>query len=335
LALRAGFSPERILFTGTSVRDDELSFLLKSEVTINVDSMSQLHRLLKIVVPERLSVRINPEIGAGHHSHCVTAGRDSKFGLWEEDATNAYSEAKSAGVERFSIHMHIGSGILDIEPFVLAIVKLLSIAASVKDRLGVDFESINVGGGLGVPHEPEEKIFDLDLFSDGVLNLFRKKTEEYGFGEPYFCLEPGRYIMSDAGILLTRVNTVKITPFKKFVGVDAGFNTLVRPTMYGSYHHVILANRSDSAEEEKCDLVGPICESGDILAKGRRLPKIKEGDLLAVLNAGAYGFSMSSQYNSRPRAAEVLVRDGEYALVRKRETFKDLLANQRIARWLK
>jgi diaminopimelate decarboxylase len=132
------------------------------------------------------------------------------------------------------------------------------------------------------------------------------------------------------------VNTVKTTPFKKFVGVDAGFNTLIRPTMYGSYHHMLVANKLGSPkEEETYDVVGPICESGDALALDRRLPKIEEGDLLAVLNAGAYGFAMSSQYNARPRAAEVLVKNGKYTLVRERETFDDLLSGQRVAEWLK
>jgi diaminopimelate decarboxylase len=134
---------------------------------------------------------------------------------------------------------------------------------------------------------------------------------------------------------LTAVNTVKTTPFKKFAGVDAGFNTLVRPTMYGSYHPVLVANKLGSSEEETYDVVGPICESGDALARDRRLPKIEEGDLLAVLNAGAYGFAMSSQYNARPRATEILVKNGKYTLVRERETFDDLLSGQRVAEWLK
>jgi diaminopimelate decarboxylase len=148
-------------------------------------------------------------------------------------------------------------------------------------------------------------------------------------------VEPGRYLVSNASILLTAVNTVKTTPFKKFIGVDAGFNTLVRPTMYGSYHHIIVANKLNSPDEETCDVVGPICESGDALAKDRRLPKIQEGDLLAVLNAGAYGFAMSSQYNARPRAAEVLVENGRYTVVREREKSDDLMLHQKVAEWLK
>ena len=335
IALKAGFPPERILFTGTSVRNDELKFLVNSNVTVNVDSLSQLDRLLNMAVPSLLSVRANPEIGAGHHNHVITAGKHSKFGVWEEDALKAYETAKKAGVERFGIHMHVGSGVLDVEPFVLALEKLLSIAKRVRDQVGVEFEFIDMGGGLGVPYKPEDKELDLTLFSDTVLALFSRRIDEYGLGKPFFCVEPGRYLVCDAGVLLTAVNTVKTTPFKKFVGVDAGFNTLIRPTMYGSHHHMLVANKLGSPEEETYDVVGPICEPGDALARDRRLPKIEEGDLLAVLNAGAYGFAMSSQYNARPRAAEVLVKNGKYTLVRERETFDDLLSGQRVAEWLK
>jgi len=335
LALKAGFSPEKILFTGTSVRDDELKFLLDSKVTINIDSLSQLERLLKMATPSLLSVRINPEVGAGHHEHCITAGRDSKFGIWEDDAVKAYKTAKEAGVERFGIHMHIGSGILTIDPFVRATEKLLSIAKEIHNQTGIAFEFIDVGGGLGVPYKPEEEELDLNLFSDTLLGLFKKRIREYGLGEPIFCVEPGRYIVCDAVVLLTAVNTVKVTSFRKFLGVDAGFNTLIRPAMYGSYHPIIVANKLNLPDENVYDIAGPLCESGDLLAKDRRLPKIQEGDLLAVLNAGAYGYVMSSQYNSRPRAAEVLVKDGKYALIRKRESLKDLAMGQRFVEWLK
>jgi diaminopimelate decarboxylase len=331
MALATGFPAERILFTGTSVRNDELKFLVDSNVTVNVDSLSQLDRLLQITVPPVLSVRVNPEIGAGHHDHCITAGKTTKFGLWESNALKAYAKAKKAGVERFGIQMHVGSGVLNVKPFLLALDKLLSVAKKVHDEVGVSFEFVDMGGGLGVPYKPEEQELDLSLFSKKVLSLFKRKITEYGFGEPFFCVEPGRYLVCDASVLLTTVNTAKETPFKKFVGVDAGFNTLVRPTMYGSYHHVLVANKLDATEKEIYDVVGPICESGDVLAKDRRLPKIQEGDLLAVLNAGAYGYSMSSQYNARPRAAEVLVKNGNFALIRERDSLDDLMSGQRMA----
>ncbi|MCW4009971.1 MAG: diaminopimelate decarboxylase [Candidatus Bathyarchaeota archaeon] len=335
-ALTSGFTPDRILFTGTSVRTDELKFLVDSNVTINIDSQSQLDRLLQISVPKTLSVRVNPEVGAGHHDHCITAGKQSKFGIWEPDVLTAYETAKKAGVGKFGIHMHIGSGILEVKPFLGALEKFLSVAKRVHEQVGVDFEFIDVGGGLGVPYKPEDKPLDLQVFSDKVLSLFKARTSQYGLGEPFFCMEPGRYLVADACVLLTAVNTIKKTPFKKFAGVDAGFNTLLRPAMYGSYHGILVANKMFATEEEKYDVAGPICESGDLLAKDRRLPILEEGDLLAVLNAGAYGYSMSSQYNTRPRAAEVLLNDGKCKLVREREHLDDLTRGQRqSAEWSK
>jgi len=334
LALEAGFEPENILYTGTSVRSDELQFLVDWEVTINADSLSELERLLQIRVPKAVSVRVNPEVGAGHHEHVITAGKMSKFGIWEEDVVEAYRIAKEAGVDRFGMHMHIGSGVLTVEPFMLAAEKLLKIARLVHEKVGVDFEFIDFGGGIGVPYTPDEKPLDLDLYAKGVLDLYRQRTAEYGLGEPHFCVEPGRFIVCDAATLLTAVNTVKVTPLRKFVGVDAGFNTLIRPAMYGSYHPIVVANKLNEPEDETYDIAGPLCESGDIFARDRKLPKIQEGDLMAILNAGAYGFSMSSQYNSRPRCPEVLVNEGEHALVRERETFKNLTAGQKYPYWL-
>ncbi len=165
----------------------------------------------------------------------------------------------------------------------LAVEKLLSIAKRVHEEVGIEFEFIDIGGGLGVPYKPEDKELDLSEFSTKVVSMFKAKVKEYGLGKPFLCVEPGRYLVCDASILLTTVNTVKETPSKKYVGVDAGFNTLVRPTMYGSYHPIIVANKVAQADKETYDVVGPICESGDALAKDRQLPKIEEGDLLAVL----------------------------------------------------
>ena len=329
MGLSSGFTSDRILFTGTSVRNDELKMLVDANITINIDSQSELDRLLKITVPSMISVRINPEIGAGHHDHCITAGSESKFGLWEEDAIKAYATAKKARVERFGIHMHIGSGILNVEPFVLAVEKMLQTAKKIHDNVGIDFEFIDVGGGFGIPYRPEDKGLDLNEFANKVVVQFKNRVKEYDLGKPFLCIEPGRYIVCDASILLTTVNTIKVTPSRKYVGVDAGFNTLIRPTMYGSYHSILVANKLGKADKETYDIAGPICESGDLLAKERALPTIKEGDLLAVLNAGAYGFSMSSQYNSRPRPAEVMIRQGKSVIVREREQLADLTVKQR------
>lgn len=334
-AVETGFPHDRILFTGTSVTTDDLEYLLSKRVMINIDSLSQLERMLKIGVPEILSSRINPELGAGHHKHVITGCKESKFGIWEKNASKAYQIAKKAGVKKFGIHMHIGSGIMDADTLEKAADKLLSIAKAVHDNFDVAFDFVDFGGGIGVPYRPEEKEVDLELFSDRLVGLFKARVAEYSLGEPELWLEPGRYLVADAGVLLTRVNTLKFTPFRRFAGIDAGFNTLIRPVMYGSYHHVLVANKLNQPSTEEYDLAGPLCESGDILARERLLPQLSEGDLLAVLNAGAYGFSMSSQYNSEPRPAEVLVNKGRYELIRKRESFQDLLKGQRMAGWLK
>jgi len=335
LALKSGFPSEKILFTGTSVTDDELRFLLNSGVKINIDSISQLRRLLKMVTPDFISIRVNPEIGAGHHEHVITAGKQSKFGLWEDDLLKAYEIARAHGVRQFGLHMHIGSGVLNIEPFALAVERLLQIGKRVHDTLNISFDLVDIGGGFGVPYRPEEKALDIGLFSDKILALIKQRLEEYGLGEPTLGFEPGRYIVAEAGILLSAVNTIKTTPFKKYAGIDAGFNTLIRPALYGSYHHIVVANKMNENPCEVYDIAGPLCESGDILGRDRRLPELQEADLLAILNAGAYGFAMSSQYNSRPRPAEILVNRGRDALVRNRETLEDLLTGQEFAPWLK
>ncbi|MEM1589766.1 MAG: diaminopimelate decarboxylase [Candidatus Bathyarchaeia archaeon] len=335
LALKAGFNPHEILYTGINVGDEELKYILDNKVMVNVDSLSQLKRLLKLGVPEVLSIRINTEHGAGHHEYVVTAGKSAKFGMDENSALEAYRIAKNAGVKRFGIHMHIGSGIMDETPYIKSGMRLLENAWKISAELGISFDFIDFGGGIGVPYKPEDRELDLDTFCSRLVEMFRSKLAEFSLGEPELWIEPGRFIVAEAGVLLTRVNVVKLLPHKKFVGVDAGFNTLVRPAMYGAYHHIVVANKLDEQPTEVYDVVGPICESGDVLAKDRTLPKICEGDLLAVLNAGAYGFSMSSQYNSRPRPAEVLVKGDEYALIREAETFEDLIRKQRVAEWLR
>jgi len=329
-SLMAGFEPERILYTGNNVTNSELRFAVDAGVMINVDSRSQLRRLAEIA-PEglRISFRVNPLVGAGHHEHCITGGEMSKFGIMESEAAEVYSLAVDMGFEPVGIHAHIGSGILDPEPFMLAVESLMDIAGRVSEESGVEFDFIDFGGGLGIPYRPEEEPLDIEEFASRITGLFREKLSEYGLGKPVMCLEPGRYIVGDASYLLTRVNTVKES-YRRFAGVDAGFNTLLRPAMYGSYHHILVADRPLDEAVEEIDIAGNVCESGDLFARDRKLPEIHEGDVLAVMNAGAYAFSMASQYNSRPRPAEVLVRDGESEVVRERETFADLLSKQTV-----
>jgi diaminopimelate decarboxylase len=328
-SLLAGFDPSRILYTGNNVTDEELKFAVKSGVRINLDSISQLKRLSKI--PEAqgmdISFRVNPMVGAGHHDHCITGGPLSKFGIMEEEAVDVYKMAIDFGFKPVGIHTHIGSGILDPEPFLLAVRTLMDIAGRVKQGTDITFEFIDFGGGIGIPYTPDETKLNIKNFAEKITDLYKDKLNEYGLGRPTMCIEPGRYLVGDASMLLTRVNTIKES-YRKFIGVDAGFNTLLRPTMYGSYHHVLAAKKPLAEPTQKIDIAGDVCESGDLFARDRPMPDIEEGEILAILNAGAYAFSMSSQYNSRPKAAEILVSKDETNIIRERETFSDLFTKQ-------
>lgn len=330
-ALMAGFQPERILYTGNNVTSEELKFAVDAGVRLNLDSISMLERLAKIPGAEgmEISFRVNPMVGAGHHDHCITGGELSKFGIMEQEAVEVYQKAHDLGFKPVGIHTHIGSGILDPEPFKLAVQVLMDVAGRVHKEAGVTFEFIDFGGGLGIPYTPEEGLLDIEKFAQEIVALYQAKLAEHDMGNPTLCIEPGRYIVGDASYLLTQVNTVKQS-YRKFIGVNAGFNTLLRPTMYGSYHHILVADKPGAKPVEKIDVAGNVCESGDLFARDRPLPEIKEGDILAIMNAGAYAFSMTSQYNSRPLPAEVMVCNGDIDVIRERENFADLFRKQNI-----
>jgi len=286
-----------------------------------------MRKLLGKTTPETVSLRVNPEVGAGHHEHVITAGPDVKFGVWESQALEAYQMALDEGVRNFGIQMHIGSGIMDVENYIKAVGRLLEIAKHIHEVTGIDFSFIDLGGGIGVPYRPEEKQLNLDEFVGTLFRFIEEKLVDYGLGLPEIWLEPGRYLVAESGVILTRVTTLKSNPGRVFVGVDAGFNTLIRPAMYGSYHHILNASAMNN-QTQKYDVYGPLCESGDIFARDRDIPTVCEDDLLAIMNAGAYGFSMSSNYNSRTRPAEVGVMAGEARLIRRRETLEGLLKGQ-------
>ncbi len=330
-AKKMGFAGDRILFTGNNVTNDELKFVVDEGAVVNLDSISALNRLAEIIDPDglKISFRVNPMVGAGHHDHCITGGVMSKFGIMDVEAVEAYELAKDLGFKPVGMHSHIGSGILDPEPFKLAIESTMDIAGKVHQDAGVDFEFVDFGGGVGIPYTPDEEVLDLDKFAKENITLFKQKLKEYDMGNPTMYLEPGRYLVGDASVLLVRVNSVKQS-YRKFIGVDAGFNTLLRPAMYDSYHHIVVANKMNAPETQEVDIAGNVCESGDLFARDRRMPDVEEGDLLAILNAGAYGFTMSSNYNSRPKTPEVLVDNGKCHLVREKETFEDLFNKQHI-----
>lgn len=323
--LRAGFNPERIMYTGVNVSTAELKAVAALRVPINIDSFSELERLAMIDPNLPISIRVNPEVGAGHHEKVVTGARSTKFGIPKDRIVEAYAEAVQLGFRPRGLHCHIGAGVQVVEPFVHATEVLVSIAQKIEKELGQRLEFIDIGGGIGIPYHPEDHAMDLDLLAESITSLIKNGTSA-----KHIVLEPGRYIIADSTVLLTTVVDVKETPDKNFAGVDAGMNTLVRPAFYGSFHHVAVANMFDRPGEVTYDVVGPICESGDHLARERLLPKVEEGDVIAVYDAGAYGFTMASNYNMRPLPREVLVHKGTANIIREKETVEDLMRNQRI-----
>ncbi len=340
--MKAGISPEKIIFTGNMFTNVDFDFAVKHGIIVNLDSISQLKRLVKAYeknnIPasnyQVISFRINPEFGAGHHVHTITAGKNIKFGILDDQVLEAYSMAKKEGFTKFGIHMHIGSGIINAMDYEKAAIKFLSFIKQLVEELNVTFDFVDFGGGLGIPYRPEEDPLDLTLYKDSVIKPFKQFITSMNIAPPKFKIEPGRYLSAEASILIVEINTIKDNGYKMFAGVDAGFNTLVRPTMYGSYHHIIPCAKSEIQGTKIYDITGPICESGDVLGRDRELPLLSEGDYLAILDAGAYGFVMSSQYNSRPRPAEILINQGKTYIVRKAESYEDLMHNEVIPKYL-
>ena len=322
--LKAGFTPDRIMYTGVNVSNEELKAVTDLGVMVNIDSLSELERLAKIRGSLPVSFRITPGVGSGHSEKVVTGAKGSKFGIPLKDAIGAYVRAKELGFEPKGIHVHIGSGGQSTEPFMEATEILIEITNQLKEK-GIDLEFIDIGGGIGVPYRPNEPEMDVDELGSNITETILEETDV-----KKVILEPGRYIVCDTTVLLTRCVDVKDAGVKKYIGVDAGFNTLVRPAMYGSHHHVAIGNKFGKACTAKYDVVGPICESGDHLAHDRALPDPEEGDVIVVYDAGAYGFSMSSNYNSRPLCREVLVNEGKAELIRDSERIEEQWRHQRI-----
>jgi diaminopimelate decarboxylase len=322
LGVRLGFPKERILFTGSSVSDEEMRFVRELGVLVNVDSLSQLRRYGRMFPGTEVSIRVNPGIGAGHHGYAVTGGV-TKFGVYLDQLDRALDIVREYNLRVVGLHTHIGSGILDPEPYLRAVEVLLDVA-----RRFSSLEFIDIGGGFGVPYRPGERPLDIAYLGSRVSEMVEEFSRRYGHVR--LRVEPGRYLVATAGVLLVRVVDVKEVEVggtrRVFVGVDSGMNHLIRPALYGAYHEVVAATKADRPRELVADVVGNVCESGDVLATGVSLPGVEEGDVLAIMNAGAYGYTMSSNYNMRPRPAEVVVRGGEVRLSRRRETFEDLVS---------
>jgi diaminopimelate decarboxylase len=327
---------EKLLFNGSSKTPADLALAVYKDVKVSVDSLEELHQLDGAAKAAgkitKIAFRVNPALEVPTHPKIATGLATSKFGIPHKEIPGAYREALSCtNVRPVGIHCHIGSQILDIEPFIRAAEVMVGIAAKLTD-MGVQLEFIDLGGGLGISyrHDTDPAPTPEDYAAE-VVPVFSAGVKACGIS-PELWVEPGRSLVADSTVLLTRVNSIK-SAHKKFVNVDAGFNLLIRPAMYDAYHEVIVANKADAPLTTEYTVTGPICETGDILAPDRKLPDLAAGDIIAVLDTGAYGFSMSSQYNCRPRCPEVLVREGEAALMREGENTGDITARMQRPLW--
>tara|TARA_Y100000310_G_scaffold345267_1_gene463237 strand:+ start:2005 stop:3165 length:1161 start_codon:yes stop_codon:yes gene_type:complete len=308
LARRAGFKIENSIYTAVNPTNSDLKKALDSKIIINCDDISIFKRLLKIGTPEIISFRINPGFGKGKFPSIVVGGHGTKFGMNEDLAREAYKLAKKNGIKRFGIHMMTGSGVNYQEYFTELTNTIQEIAKRIENSVNIEFEFMDIGGGIGVPYEPHEKHLDIEAIGRSVEKAFKHKAK--------LMIEPGKYIVAESGTLLTTVTTIK----NNFIGVDAGMGTLIRPALYGAYHPILLANNIDAEFTQEANIVGPICENTDFFAKNRAMPKVEEGDILAIQVVGAYGFVMASSYNGVLKPAEVLVDNNQHKLIRQRET---------------
>jgi diaminopimelate decarboxylase len=336
LALAAGMKPASLLFNGSSKSPPDLALAVEKGVPVSVDSLDELHQLDAAAgvagKKAEIAFRVNPALDVPTHPKIATGLATSKFGIAHNLIPAAYREALACDhIVPAGIHCHIGSQILSVEPFARACEVMVRIAAEISD-IGVHLKFIDLGGGLGIPyHRSEDRAPTPAEYAEAVVPVFRKGIEAAGI-TPSLWVEPGRSLVADSTVLLTRVNSIK-KAHRTFVNVDAGFNLLIRPAMYDAYHEVIAANKAGREGTTLCTVAGPICETGDILASDRLLPDPCAGDTLALLDCGAYGFAMSSQYNSRPRCPEVMLRGDAAALMRRGETISDLTCTMQNLPW--
>lgn len=323
-ALQAGVDPSRIVYSGVGKRDSEIREALEARILMfNVESLAELERIDQVAgemgTKACVSFRINPDVDPQTHPYISTGMQKNKFGLDIDLSMQAYKRAAELEhVEPVGMDCHIGSQLTSLDPFLEALDKLLAFNARLKD-MGIEIKYLDLGGGLGIPYNEEEPPHPAE---------FGKALSEKLKGLPLkVILEPGRVIAGNAGILVTEVVYTKSNPSKNFLIVDAGMNDLIRPSLYGSYHRIAEVEPKGRAPR-MYDVVGPICESGDFLARDRELPEVMQGERLVVYSAGAYGFTMSSNYNSRPRACELLVDGDKVIVARRRETYEDILMNE-------
>jgi diaminopimelate decarboxylase len=324
-SLLAGVDKYKIIFSGVGKRDDEIEEALKLDILmINLESEAEMKRVEEIAQKlnkvARISIRVNPNIDPKTHPYISTGLHENKFGVDIERAKKMYIYAKkSKNLNPVGIHFHIGSQLTDLEPIKEASQIVADLVRSLK-AIDVDIKFFDVGGGLGIKYKDEETIKPYD-YAQAILSTLS------GLDVTIVC-EPGRFLVGNGGWFLSKVLYEKVNGDKRFVIVDGAMNDLIRPSLYNAYHKIEVLNSKDG-EVSKANLVGPICESGDFFAKNIDIPPTNPEDLVVIHSAGAYGFTMSSNYNTRPRPAEVAVEDGRDRLIRRRETFEDLIALER------
>ncbi len=323
-ALRAGVPPKRIIFAGVGKTREEMREALKADILMfSVESGAELRALdqaaQEMGARAPVALRVNPDVDPQTHKYIATGLKDSKFGIPVSGALEEYeAAARMPGLQVLGVQMHIGSQLTKASPFADSVARIAAVVKQLRERR-IEVQIVDVGGGLGIRYQ-DERPPSHEEYAATVLPALK----ELGVT---VLVEPGRSIVGNAGALLTRTLYPKRTPSKRFLIVDAAMNDLLRPSLYESYHE-IRPVRETPGPRHAMDVVGPICESGDFLAKDRELPEVAAGDLLAVMSAGAYGFAMSSQYNARPRAAEVLVEAARFRIIRRRETYEDLIAGE-------
>jgi diaminopimelate decarboxylase len=334
IALKVGVPATRIVFDGPNKSASELAMAIESRVMINADSLTEIERIqniaTKLDTKTRVGLRVNPNIAVQTHPHLSTGLRQHKFGVPIESAPDVCEVASRQSMIDFAgLHTHLGSHIQEVEPFRDACERLLDLANLLRTRFGIEIRTLDLGGGMSTPNtESPETSFD--EFAEAITNKLRSKIEDFDLGNITLVLEPGRQIVADSGVLLTEVGVVKRTPSVNWAIVDAGMNHLIRPALYGAYHKIAVANKMSSPVKEKYSVGGPCCESGDVLGEDRPFPRLEEGDLLAVFDVGAYGFTMSSNFNSYPRPCVVFVREGTPYVIRDRESYEDLVRLEKI-----
>lgn len=339
-ALQAGGDPKKMIYAGVGKTDEEIADAINVGIAaFNLESEEEIENVDRVAASLGKkavgAIRVNPDVDPRTHAKTTTGKKETKFGVDIERAERVFEQYRNLKNLRIGgVHIHIGSPVYTVEPYVDAVKKVTALIDRLAER-GHRIEWFDVGGGFGVNYERPDQALPVTEHAKALVPLLRDKPYKIAF-------EPGRYIAGNSGVLLTRVLYRKTGGEKKFVIVDAGMNDLIRPTLYESYHHIWpvkpdRANLPDARNRsfeprggEVVDVVGPICESGDYLARARPLPPTKRGDLLAVFTAGAYGFAMSSNYNNRPRAPEVLVDGDAYRVIRRRETYEDLVALERV-----